>query len=163
MPPRILFAQQKSRFSLWLRLGALIGGLASLGLVIAKINTPTDPVLDLSIEQHIAREVSLTPDPALEEPVARGKLSALATDPKPSTPLLPSTQPEADTEKTLEIEVQNGDSLSTVFERAGLSAKEVQQVVDLGKPAASLQPMASYKDWIDAGMIPSLAAARLIR
>ncbi|WP_407275742.1 peptidoglycan DD-metalloendopeptidase family protein [Halothiobacillus sp. DCM-1] len=141
MPRRILFAQNKSRFSLWVRLGLLVGGLASLGLVVAKINAPTDPALDRSIDQQIAREVAL-PVPAEQPRQADAELSALTTDPKSSTAAESAPDDTASaSEKTLEMVIKRGDNLSTVFARAGLSAQDVQQVVDLGQPAAPLKAL----------------------
>lgn len=128
MPQRILFTRNHSRISRWLRLGVLVGGLASLSLVIAKFSAPTDPALDRSVDQHIAQEVALTPTPISIESTQRPAAAASA---------LPAPTPE----RITEIEVKSGDSLSTVFARAGLSAQDVQQVMDLGAPSAALQSL----------------------
>lgn len=139
MPARDLFTRKKlsrhsSRFPLWLRAGALIGGLAGLGLVVAKISAPTDPALDLSIDAQIAGAIDPTPtEPvAVEQPI----LPALTT-----APVSPSHAMPEPNERVMEIVVKSGDNLSTVFQRAGLSAQAVQQVVDLGEPAAPLKSL----------------------
>ncbi len=147
MPARGLFTRKKllrhpSRFSLWLRVGALIGGLAGLGLVVAKISVPTDPALDATVDEQIARAVAspsldAAADFSAPQPILPALAPALANAPR--TLLPPETTPPS--ERVVEIEVKSGDNLSTVFQRAGLSAQAVQQVVDLGKPAVPLQSL----------------------
>lgn len=156
MQNRYLFGKRKSRTGVLLTGTALLLGLTGLGAVIAKVSTPTDPALDKRIDQSIADAVS-SPEiplslenarPAVDkEPTHTAALdapqddlfSAPSIDFTPPTPL-PSL-PSAPKVITKTVKVTSGDSLSTVFARAGLGYQDVDRLMALGDSVAPLKTL----------------------
>ncbi|MGM0517554.1 MAG: peptidoglycan DD-metalloendopeptidase family protein [Pseudomonadota bacterium] len=166
MQQRPLFNQQRKRFR-WIRGTALVAaGAVVAGLVALQVaeqsepdtqspasNTPNNeiplPIHSSAASPNGAPAISRTGDtttpqavnvslesrPSVDIPGRQEALEAIET-PEPET----STQaaPERHVvERT--IEVSSGDTLSTIFERAGLGYSDVLQVLDLGEEAKRLE------------------------
>ncbi len=165
MDQRPLFAssRKKSRVATWIRLSALIAGVGSLGIVIAKISIPTDPALDQRIDLSIATAISPEPTAALvsnapAEPADTFLNNDLLSDHLFSSisnslndPLNDQTSDQAisltESESTAgaaepiatKVQVKSGDSLSTIFSRLGLGYQAVSDVIAVGDQAAPLK------------------------
>lgn len=146
MNNRTLFAssRKKSRVAPWLKVSALIAGIGSLGLVIAKISVPTDPALDqridLSINEAISPTTQPTPSPALALPQPTPSLSEQTAHTEHTASanltLSPPAQPKP---VATTIEVKSGDNLSAIFSRLGFDYQTVSDVIALGDKAAPLK------------------------
>ncbi|ACX96956.1 peptidoglycan DD-metalloendopeptidase family protein [Halothiobacillus neapolitanus] len=157
MDSRPLFAttRKKTRIAPWIRVSALILGVGSLGMVIAKISIPTDPALDQRIDLSIADAIAPTPPepdlvsqstnnaPSAESPTSTASLFNEDPLPDPALTLtLPQTPPDEPTEPApvaTTIKVKSGDSLSTIFSRLGLNYQTVSDVIAVGDQAAPLK------------------------
>lgn len=159
MDTRPLFSsrRKKSRVAPWLRVSALILGVGSLGIVIAKISIPTDPALDKSVDQSIAEAITPIEIPLNEPGDAPQSSASLLKDDPLSPQNLSLTEPEAlpaapepvDTT----IKVKSGDSLSTIFSRLGLSYQTVSDVIAVGDQANPLKNLRPG-DQINVKMTP---------
>ena len=138
MDTRPLFAsrRKKSRVAPWLRVSALILGVGSLGIVIAKISIPTDPAQDKSVDQSIAEAITPVEIPLTEPGDAPQSSASLLKDDPLSPQNLSLTGPEAlpATPEPVDttIQVKSGDNLSTIFSRLGLSYQTVSDVIAVG-------------------------------
>ena len=159
MDTRPLFAstRKKSRVAPWLRVSALILGVGSLGIVIAKITIPTDSALDQSVDLSIAEAIAPTTS-ALPEPsdIPQSTASLLKDDPLSDQSLTltqPDTPPAAPEPVATTIKVKSGDSLSTIFSRLGLNYQTVSDVIAVGDQAAPLKNLRPG-DQLDVEMTP---------
>lgn len=154
MRNRYLFSKRKSRATILLRGTALLLGLTGLGVVIAKVSMPTDPALDQRIDQSIAQAVApiniplpATPLDTPRSPQTTATLSntqenlfaAPADD--LTRPAKLSGHPTEPPVITKTVKVTSGDSLSTIFARAGLGYSEVNQLMALGDSVAPLKTL----------------------
>lgn len=171
MDTRTLFAssRKKSRVAPWIRVSALILGVGSLGMVIAKISIPTDPALDQSIDLSIAEAIAPT-EPELDL-VPQSTDNAPSTQTPASTASLLNEDPLSDPARTLTqpqtppaeptqsapvattVQVKSGDSLSTIFSRLGLNYQTVLDVIAVGDQAAPLKNLRPG-DQLDVEMTP---------
>lgn len=141
--PLFASARKKSRVAPWLRVGALILGVGSLGIVIAKVSIPTDPALDQRIDLSIAKTIAPT-TPILPEPddTPEFRTSGSKDDPlanQEAAPTQPETLPPAPELVATTIKVKSGDSLSTIFSRLGLGYQTVSDVIAVGDQANPLK------------------------
>lgn len=148
MQNRYLFSKRKSRTGILLKGTALLLGLTGLGVVIAKVSIPTDPALDKRIDQSIAEAVTpieiplatkpqnlpSPPQPTAALSATQDDLFSLPSAPLPSLPTPP-------TFITKNVKVASGDSLSTVFARAGLGYQDVDRLMALGDSVAPLKTL----------------------
>lgn len=155
MRNRYLFSKRKSRIKFLIKGTALLLGLTGLGVVIAKVSLPTDPALDQRIDQSIALAITPVDEPLDHRPAPAAPVSFINTI-RPNVPLpvqqSGQTNPQAAALKppaqtaafiTKTIKVASGDSLSTVFARAGLTYQDVDQLIALGdsiEPLKTLHP-----------------------
>lgn len=165
MQKRPLFNQQRKRLP-WIRgtaliaAGAVVAGLVTLQVAEQSGGEPTPPAsngsdneIPLSIQSSTAPAqgglaggappapskaqavtVSLESDPGFHIPGQQDALKAIETPPSDEA----TAEPESHVvERT--IEVSSGDTLSTIFERAGLGYSDVMQVLDVGEQAKRLE------------------------
>jgi murein DD-endopeptidase MepM/ murein hydrolase activator NlpD len=157
MQQRPLFSQQRKRFR-WIRATALVAaGAVVAGLVALQVAEQSEPdsrrpasnnpgnEIPLPVHSSAARtgniplphavKVSLESRPGFDIPGRRDALGAIET---PDSAASARAAPEHHlVERT--IEVSSGDTLSTIFERAGLGYSDVLQVLDLGEKAKRLE------------------------
>lgn len=153
MRNRYLFSTRKSRTGILLKGTALLLGLTGLGVVIAKVSAPTDPALDQRIDQSIADAVAPIQIPLAIPSSPPETTATLASPPTietlfsaPVAPLthsapLPPSPPVDPSIITKTVKVTSGDSLSTVFARAGLGYQDVDRLMALGDSVAPLKTL----------------------
>jgi len=167
MQQRPLFNQQRKRFR-WIRGAALIAaGAVVVGLVALQVTeqtgrdtarpastapeneiplsigastglTDTDQALSITGERPSAQalNVSLDARPGFHIPGRQEALEAIEA-PAGGTPSDEAAPERHVVERT--VEVSSGDTLSTIFERAGLGYSDVMQVLDVGEEAKRLE------------------------
>jgi murein DD-endopeptidase MepM/ murein hydrolase activator NlpD len=137
--PMFTPTRKKSRFAPWLRVSALLLGVGSLGIVIAKISIPSDPALDQRVDLSIAEAIAPpeTPAPAPTEiPLVSASIPNATTSTDND---LAQTEPAAPAPVATTVEVKSGDSLSTIFSRLGLNYQTVSDVIAVGDQANPLK------------------------
>lgn len=162
MPNRPMFTTRHPRH-IWLWRGAtLLAGAGVLSVVVAKVSAPIDPARDSRIDQEIAASITNPDDHTIplalnhearapktdyalpQQPLASIDIPNLLLQQAPldGTSLVtpePKSAPADFTERT--VTVKSGDSLSTLFERAGLGYGDVMRVMKLGDAVKTLKTL----------------------
>jgi len=154
MKNKSLFKDRKQVGWGW-RVALLVTGLSSLGVVVGKVSMPRDASLDSSINDQIALEIfsanspeknkqpeplaALTQLPTFLPAINEESIEGLPLEESGLMIFAPDEDEEAEEasatwdDGSIEVVVEEGDSLSVIFSRLDLPYSEVHKVMSLGE------------------------------